>query len=200
MWKRCPGECEASLLYAITSWPIGRTYSDYVSLQPLSFAVPKGGYRQCQQVRIAPNNGPIEIPKFISRDTKNGNSLCHPHPGARRFRSRFSGRGYRSCAAQDRREAIREDSECPLTWVGWPDLNRRPLRPEAVAIQPGWLGVRELRPGTGGSRGDGLVSHLWLAGPACRGGHGSPALMDCGLCLVRRLCPRLTRLGGCRRG
>ena len=69
-----------------------------------------------------------------------------------------------------------------------------------VAIQPGWLGVRELRPGTGGSRGDGLVSHLWLAGPACRGGHGSPALMDCGLCLVRRLCPRLTRLGGCRRG
>jgi hypothetical protein len=31
------------------------------------------------------------------------------------------------------REATREDRMWPVTWPGWPDLNRRPLRPEANA-------------------------------------------------------------------
>src|SRR5208283_6124225 len=33
-------------------------------------------------------------------------------------------------------------------------------RPQRVAIQPGWLGVRELRSGAGGGRGEGLVPDL----------------------------------------
>ena len=69
-----------------------------------------------------------------------------------------------------------------------------------VAIQPGWLGVRELGSGAGGGRGEGLVPDLLCAGPACRAGHGSPALMNCGLCPIRRLYPRLTRPDGCVRG
>ena len=69
-----------------------------------------------------------------------------------------------------------------------------------VAIQPGWLGVRELGSGAGGGRGEGLVPDLLSAGPACRAAHGSPALMKCGLCPIRRLYPRLTRPDGCARG
>ena len=68
-----------------------------------------------------------------------------------------------------------------------------------VAIQPVWLRVRELGSGAGGVRVEGLVSDL-SAGSACRAGDGSPALMDYGLCPIRRLYPRLTRPGGCMRG
>ncbi len=44
-------------------------------------------------------------------------------------------------------------------------LAGRPTDPEyleamAVAIQPGWLGVRELGSGAGGGRGEGLVPDL----------------------------------------
>ena len=49
--------------------------------------------------------------------------------------------------------------------------------------------MRDLGSGAGGVRVEGLVSDLLSAGPACRAGHGSPALMDCGLCPIRRLRP-----------
>lgn len=55
---------------------------------------------------------------------------------------------------------------------------------------------------TGGVAGPGepgFVSDLPLAGSACRVDNGSPAVVRCGLRPVRRLCPRLTRPGGCAR-
>jgi hypothetical protein len=29
----------------------------------------------------------------------------------------------------------------PLNWSGWPDLNRRPLRPEAISADVPWSGL-----------------------------------------------------------
>src|SRR5262249_3034310 len=37
----------------------------------------------------------------------------------------------RCCTGSD--EATCEDRKWPVTWSGWPDLNRRPLRPELRA-------------------------------------------------------------------
>jgi len=45
----------------------------------------------------------------------------------------------------------------PLSWSGWPDLNRRPLRPELAAAQGVWL-PSQLAQGVGDS------SCSWLLG------------------------------------
>jgi DNA-directed RNA polymerase subunit RPC12/RpoP len=46
-------------------------------------------------------------------------------------------------------KATCKDRKWPLTWSGWPDLNRRPLRPELAAA----LGVRSRSPASSGARG-----------------------------------------------
>jgi hypothetical protein len=40
-------------------------------------------------------------------------------------------------------KATREDRKWPVTWSGWPDLNRRPLRPEAISADMPWPGEAE---------------------------------------------------------